>query len=100
MTTYSLTRGADADIDGIFDYTAERWGFEQAISYTAGIQGVLTLLTERPRLGRPRQEFAAGLRSIRYERHSIYYRTKPYLIEVLAVVHDAQDALTIIQDRL
>ena len=100
MTTYTLTRGADAGLDSIFDYTADRWGFEQAVSYTAGTQGVLDLLTQRPRLGRPRQEFAADLRSIKYERHSIYYRAKPDLIEVLAVLHDAQDTLTILQDRL
>ena len=38
MVNYRLTTETEADIDGILDYTIDKWGLEQAIHYQVRLE--------------------------------------------------------------
>ena len=97
--TYTLTRAADADIDAIFDYTKASWGVEQALAYTNGILNTVERLLDNPKLGPARPQLSPDLRGIRYEKHTIYYRLRDDMTEIVAVLHEAQRAEPILSGR-
>jgi toxin ParE1/3/4 len=49
MAEYRLSPKAQRDLDGIFDYTVERWGLPQAERYTDLIEAACARLTEIPK---------------------------------------------------
>ncbi len=53
---------ARADLGAIWDYTAERWGQEQAERYVRQIQAALEALADNPGLGRDAGDIRPGYR--------------------------------------
>lgn len=93
MTRFDLSREAAADLNGIVDYTVERWGKSQARVYVDALQGRLTELAHQPQLGRKRDELAEGLLSFPFESHVIFYQHAAFGITVVRILHKRQDAL-------
>lgn len=91
MAEVRLTPAAQRDLEGIFDYTVERWGLEQALRYTEAIAGACALLAEQPDHGLACDAIRSGYRSWRVERHRIYYRPAPYGVAVVRVLHERMD---------
>ncbi len=91
LKTYRLSLAAEADLGDIFDYTAEQFGADQAASYLAGLEVQLIQLTANPKLGRERKEIRAGLRSIAYTSHVIFYRIRTDHIRVVRILHGSRD---------
>jgi len=56
---------ADADLDALYDWIAERSDPEVALRYVLRIEEAAETLADFPRRGRPRDEIRSGLRSIR-----------------------------------
>lgn len=52
MRTLVFSPKAEADIDEIYDFTEEHWGFEKAEAYTFELRDVCRLLAEGNRSGR------------------------------------------------
>ncbi|CAN5414578.1 hypothetical protein BH09BAC1_BH09BAC1_22960 [soil metagenome] len=71
---YELSDEADLDLEKIFDYTQEEFGFDQAVRYFERLEGILQQLIINPQLGRARPEIKSGLRSFPEGAHTIYYR--------------------------
>ncbi|MTI87230.1 MAG: type II toxin-antitoxin system RelE/ParE family toxin [Balneolaceae bacterium] len=46
MKTYTLTRKAEGDIRGIWKYTVEEWGEEQAENYLTGLEDKINRLVK------------------------------------------------------
>jgi toxin ParE1/3/4 len=99
MMNVRLSAAADADFDNIWQWTAHRFGVEQAQTYHALLYEVLTkLASDRSGLlGRPREDLGPGLRTLHVSRgrHVIVFCIgesggKP-AIDVLRVLHDAMD---------
>ena len=88
----ALKPAARRDIEDILIYSAEQWGLEQRDTYRNEIARALEVLRENPRLGRQRDEIAAGLRSLRVRQHVIYYRTSTERVIVIRVMHGMMDA--------
>ena len=42
---YELSQEADKDLEEIFDYTAEKFGIEQAVGYVSDFEDVFRLLS-------------------------------------------------------
>ncbi len=71
--TIRLSRLARQDLDDIRRYTLETWGRDQWLKYFRGLVRTFEDITANPDGGRDRSLFAAGLRSVNYERHVIFF---------------------------
>jgi toxin ParE1/3/4 len=88
---YVLSPRAQADIEGIWDYTMERWGEEQAVRYIRLLQDAIKAVAEKPRRGRPCDYIRAGYRKYPSGSHMIFYRTIAEGIDVVRVLHQSMD---------
>lgn len=89
---YRLTPAAARDLEGIWLYTLEAWGIDQAHRYTDELTAAFAQLAHNPRLGAPCDYIRKGYRSSRVGRHAIYFRITKYGIAVIRVLHDRMDA--------
>ncbi len=68
-----LSRLAKRDLDEIRTYSVETWSRVRWIEYYGGLMRTFEEILENPDSGRDRSHFAAGLRSVNYGRHVIFY---------------------------
>lgn len=73
MRTLLFSPSAQNDLDAIFDYTLERWSFEQAVEYTKAIYEACTDLAEAPEKAHDVSEIRKGYRRWHIGLHSIYF---------------------------
>ena len=71
--TIRLSRRARRDLDDIRRYTIETWGRNQWLAYYRGLVRAFEAIAADPDGGRDRSLFAAGLRSLNYARHVIFF---------------------------
>ena len=71
--TIRLSRLAQRDLDDIRRYTVETWGRDQWLKYYRGLVRAFEAIASDPDGGRDRSLFAAGLRSVNYGRHVIFF---------------------------
>lgn len=81
---------AIADIEQIWDYSAEHWGADQADRYTDEIRDACLGLAGGTRLGRPVPERTDYLKYATGS-HMIYFRAQDTRLEVIRVLHQAMD---------
>lgn len=74
MARYRLSRLADADFEGIFEFGIDRFGLEQAVAYLSGLKERFEQLAEQPELYPQVDHIREGYRRSVYQSHSIYYR--------------------------
>lgn len=80
------------DLDGIFDYTVQQWGLEQAVQYLQMIERACAALAETPAHAQDCGHIRAGYRRELVERHYVYFRLKDYGIAVIRILHARMDA--------
>ena len=68
-----LSRLARRDLDDIRRYTVETWGREQWLTYYRGLVRTFEGIAADPGGGRDRSLFAAGLRSVNYRWHVVFF---------------------------
>lgn len=88
MAHYRLSLRADQDLFDIFRYGIKTFGLVQAESYQIDLTRCFNLLAENPRLGRPADIIAPGLRRHEHARHVILYEIEADGVLILAVLHD------------
>jgi toxin ParE1/3/4 len=91
MTTYVISPRAQADIDGIWDYTAERWNEEQAARYIRALQEAIETVAADPQRGRSCEQIRPGYRKYAAGSHVVFYRATPKGIDVVRVLHQRMD---------
>jgi toxin ParE1/3/4 len=91
MNGYVLSPRAQADIESIWDYTAERWGKAQAEHYIRSIKDAIETVAADPRRGRPCEDIRAGYRKYPVGSHFIFFRTATNGIDVVRVLHQRMD---------
>ncbi len=92
MAEVRLSPAAEDDLDGIFDYTVQQWGLEQAVHYTQLIEQTCTALAEARLPAQDMSHVRPGYWRYRVERHAIYFRVEPYGIAVIRILHGRMDA--------
>ena len=50
MPSYRFARAAEEDVDGIVDYTLEKWGVDQANQYIDSLEQRAKSLADNPKL--------------------------------------------------
>ena len=71
--TIRLSRLAQRDLDDIRRYTLDTWGREQWLKYYQGLVRAFEDIMANPDARRDRSLLAAGLRSVDYEKHVIFF---------------------------
>lgn len=92
MKRLIFSRLATKDIDGIWDYTAGRWGVDQAEQYAGDIRDTCGALLQNPDAGQDAGAVRAGYRRYRSGSHFIFYRqVSNGGIEIVRVLHQQMD---------
>ena len=91
MKALAFTVAASADLNGIWDYTEAAWSLAQARKYTTEIRDACRALAAGQKRGR-----ATSARPwyLKYPcgSHVIYFRDLGDALEIVRVLHRAQDA--------
>lgn len=85
-----VTAVAELDLEEISNYIASD-NPVAAIRFLDLLAERFNLLAEMPGIGRQREKFGEGVRSIAEGDYVIVYRTKEDRVEILRVLHDARD---------
>lgn len=88
---YILSEIADKDLEDIFDYTFNEFGFDQAEKYLLEIEEIFQNLILNPQIGKKRNEIKQGLYSFPKDNHIIFYRILVNHIRIVRVLHGSRD---------
>lgn len=87
-----LSRRAQADLDDIRDYSAERFGAMRAVMYLDAIEAAFRRVMDHPKIGPAHDGADEAVRSYPAEEHRIYYEHDAERVFVLRVLHKRMDA--------
>lgn len=88
--TYDLSEKAKADLRGIWNYTEDRWGEQQADTYYRDIIKTFELLATGERQGR-KSDVREGYLKYPVGRHFVYFTKGDEKIKVVRVLHGSMD---------
>ncbi len=91
MKACLFTPAAAADLDAIWDYTAEYWNADQADRYTDTLRDACHDLASGRRRGQ-RATVRQGYMKCRVALHFIYYREDASDLVVIRILHGKMDA--------
>lgn len=83
----ALTPRAQRDLDDIFSYSEEAWGFDHAVAYVRSLHAVMQRLCRFPHTGRQADEIRPGIRVAAAGSHLILYRIGAEQIDVVRILH-------------
>jgi toxin ParE1/3/4 len=86
-----LTPRAQTDLDEIWDYTLDRWGLDQAESYTRQLWKDIEIVAERPSLGRECPDVRRGYRMYPSGSHVLFYRETIDGVDLVRILHERMD---------
>ena len=86
-----LSPSAIRDLQEISDYTLHTWGAEQEDRYLKGLWAKLAEIQSNPESFRLREDLAKGCRSVRHEKHVIFFSIKGQRLQVIRILHGAMD---------
>ncbi len=92
MADYKLTFKAVADLNSIWNYTADKWSEYQADKYYNLLIESFKDIANNPDLGKQYAEISSDLYGLKVNRHIIFYRAienKP--IEITRILHERMD---------
>lgn len=91
MKALAFTVAASADLNGIWDYTEAAWSLAQARKYTTEIRDACRALAAGQKRGRATSA-RPGYLKYPCGSHVIYFRDLGDALEIVRVLHRAQDA--------
>ncbi|ECH6754809.1 type II toxin-antitoxin system RelE/ParE family toxin [Salmonella enterica subsp. enterica serovar Poona] len=91
MKAVAFSPAAEADIGEIWDYSADRWGPDQADNYTDAIRDTCYALARGTKRGRP-AEVLPDFQKYLCGSHVVYFLDNPDHLDVIRILHQRQDA--------
>jgi len=91
MKALAFTPAAQADMSEIWDYSADKWGVDQADRYTDEIREACNALARGTKRGRPAQVLPDFLKYL-CGSHVVYFFDQADQIDVIRILHQSQDA--------
>lgn len=91
MKAIAFSPAAEGDIDEIWDYSADRWGPDQADSYTDAIRDACYALAEGTKHGRS-ADVLPNFQKYLCGSHVVYFLDYPDRLHVIRILHQRQDA--------
>lgn len=92
MLKLSVTPKAESDLIGIWVYTCEEWGVDQADKYLDQLDGGMKQLINHPSLGADYTHVFPGYRRLQVEHHAVFYQVLEPEVVVVRVLHEDMDA--------
>ena len=92
MLKLSVTPKAESDLTGIWLYTCEEWGVDQADEYLDQIEAGMQQLLNHPSLGTNYTHVLPGYRRLQVEHHAVFYKVIEPEVLVIRVLHEDMDA--------
>ena len=90
-----IFKAAGLRLGQIWDYTAERWGEEQADLYLRKLGACIEgLRTHRPVWRSVKDKRLPGVFFVRGEHHFIFFREMEGRLAVISILHENMDMLT------
>ena len=91
MTGFLLSPAAQADVDGIWDYTARKWGVDQAETYINTLRDACHDLAAGRRTSRP-VDVREGYRKLLVGSHVLFFKPNAAgQIVIVRVLHQRMD---------
>jgi toxin ParE1/3/4 len=88
MHRVAFTRRAQADLHGLFDYLADRFGLTNAERYVEQIEKTCVSLGSMPNRGTERSDLRPGLRTMGFRRRiTIAFRVKGDSVSILLILY-------------
>lgn len=87
MNRVRLSAKAERDLDGIAEFTKERWGGTQAISYLDQFSSAFDALARFPETGRPCKGPGSDYRRMECGSHVLFYRVASASVLVQRILH-------------
>jgi toxin ParE1/3/4 len=87
MSGFRLTPAAQADLDAIWDYTAERWSVEQANKYIRSIENACKQLAEGTRVAEAIDEVRPGFHQSAIASHILFFRLDVGTVDIVRILH-------------
>lgn len=91
MKTIGFSPTAEADISEIWDYSADRWGLDQADNYIDAIRDACYALAQGKKHGRS-AEVLPDFQKYLCGSHVIYFLDYAEHLDVIRILHQKQDA--------
>lgn len=87
---------------GIWQYTSETWGDEQADDYVGGLVSSLSRLVGKRDLWRPvKEKRFSGVFFVRYRRHCVFFKElTDGSLGVLTILHESMDLPNRLKDDI
>ncbi len=82
---------AQADLDEIWEYTADRWDIEQVDSYVRDLVHACTAVASGMRMGRSAEVVRSGYFKVTVGSHVVYYMESNEAIDVVRILHQQMD---------
>lgn len=92
MRKLSVTPRAASDLIGIWLYTSEEWGVDQADKYLDQLDAGMKQLVDHPSLGANYAHVLPGYRKLQVEHHAVFYQVIEPEVLVVRVLHQDMDA--------
>ena len=91
MTRIIYLADAEADLDGIYDYSVREWGARQADRYVVMIRTRIEWLATGATASRRAEEVGPGLRRAVVGSHVVFFREDAAAVTVVRVLHQSMD---------
>ena len=91
MLALSVTPKAKSDLVGIWVYTCEEWGLDQADEYLDRLEAGMKQLITYPSLGTSYAHVRPGYRRLQVAHHVVLYQILEEEILVVRVLHEVMD---------
>ncbi|HEY6925825.1 MAG TPA: type II toxin-antitoxin system RelE/ParE family toxin [Steroidobacteraceae bacterium] len=89
---FALAPRAQNDLNDIWNYTAVRWGIDQAETYIRQLWRDIATVAERSSLGRECPEVRAGYFRYPSGSHILFYRPATDGIDIVRILHQRMDS--------
>lgn len=92
MSSYKVTKKAQADLIEIGRFTAKKWGVSQRNRYLKQLDNCFSQLSENPNLGIVCDFIANDYRKFPQGSHIVFYKQDSKgLVEIIRVLHKSMD---------
>ena len=91
MASYALSPAAQADLDGIWDYTVRHWGELQAENHLRRIQAACEALADGAVVSQSADNIRAGYRKVAVGSHVMFFRSQAGDVEIIRILHQSMD---------
>ena len=91
MKEIRLSPAAQRDLDGIWDYSEEKWGPQKAQEYVEAIRDTLTAIASGKRITRP-VSVREGYFKCAAGSHVVFFYIDKAFLDVVRILHQRMDA--------